>query len=128
MRRHYLRAVPFASIAFAAIACGDPAPQPIEKTAALGAANGNVKAILVGGARAGVMLDDSAFVEGIAKRSWACPSEPGGASDNCVDLALEQSANSAAEELADRILNLANVESEEGTRIVVRLAPERICA
>jgi hypothetical protein len=117
-----------ACISAAAIACDpDPNPEPpplrvIEKSSALAAANNNLRAVLIGSARASAVVGRSAVLDQLADQTGEC------AAGDCLDNQLENDAEETADEIAERVLNVANIEVEEEKRIVLKLIPERVCA
>lgn len=130
----------FASLATALSACsddrgggGDPPPlRNIEAQSALLTANANLRSILTGTVRASAFARDSGILGDLFSNGevrcdtksagdTTCSSTEGGSTD-------EDEAAEVADEIADRILNVANVETAEATRIVLKLSPERVCA
>ena len=112
------------------LACGDREPpdnqppplQPIEKTSALETANRNFRTVVVGAARSGGFAEDHQLLGGLFSLAGSSdPQQPEGPT-------LEADANEMADDLAARILTVANVEVEEETRIVLSMKPEVYCA
>lgn len=107
---------------------GDQPPplQNIEKTSALTAANQNLRTVLVGAAEAGAFTEDHALLSDLLGAGDAVGCAPG---EQCPDASPDMAtqATDMADDVAQRILNVANVEVEEATRIVLRVKAEQAC-
>jgi hypothetical protein len=106
-----------------------PPPITIEKSSALAAANQNLRTHLVGAGQAGIVADDHELLSSLVPIGSDAPiaCEPG---TNCPEPTpdtLEAEATEMADDIAERMLNVANVIVEEPTRIVLRLKPEQAC-
>lgn len=109
---------------------GDNPPlQTIEASSALATANGNLRANLLGGA---LSAETIAALGILSARpdSTGCaapgPGEPVVCDPPADDLEAEM--NQMADEIAARVLNIENVESQESTMVRLRLRPEIACA
>src|SRR5262245_22520024 len=127
--RPLVNAVSIACLCAGALACDPPEPNEppplrvIEKSSALAAANANLRSILIGSAQSSAVASRSAILDDIAMGSGECST-----SGECFDSSLESDADETAREIAERVLNVANIEIEEEKRIVLKLIPERVCA
>lgn len=103
-----------------------PPLQNIEKTSALTAANQNLRNALVGAAQAGAFSEEHQLLGGLFGAGDAAPCAPG---EQCPDRGTDMAIQAAemADDVAQRFLNVANVETEEPTRVVLVLKPEQAC-
>ena len=127
MRSHPLLLV----LPFFTLGCPEPPRKadpienrPIQLSSALTAANQNFRTSFVGAARAGEFSAEHELLKGIVGGATTCQ-----AGQTCEPdpEALEKSADELASEVATKILHVANVKSEEATRIVLQLDPEQAC-
>lgn len=114
---------------------GEPPPlKTIEKTSALAAANANLRSILTGSARSANFANESQLLGDVFSMADDCaspapqPGDPPPPDDpSCADIELEQPATETADRFAEDLLNIANIESEEATKLTLKVVPERVC-
>lgn len=121
----------------AAVAAACPPTKPkegpgplltLDKTSALAAANANLRSVLVGGAGASGLIGRAAILDTLAAGSGICTLDGAeGENSRCVNVELQRDAEALADEMAARVLNALNVETEEATRLVLKLDAERAC-
>jgi hypothetical protein len=116
-----------------------PPPRVIDSQSALSTANTNFRAHFTGAAKAGLVANDSKLLKQVLSTSGAsCASipqpsgtsgapAPGSSPCRMPDLKLDDQATSSADDIAQKILNSANVESAEPTKVVLKIPAERLC-
>src|SRR5687767_12667377 len=128
-----MRTALLTSLTLFVLACGtdrppDNQPPPlltIEKSSALEAANANFRAVVVGAARSGGFAEDKALLDLLPFGSDPIACDP---NTGCPESpTMEERATDMADELAARILTVANVEVEEPTRLVLVMKPSVYC-